>query len=123
MSKTAKALVIPANREEPIREVTLEGDHLRELQALVSGFIEALPIHSSIDPTGRSTGYVNDSGKLEQLPHNSRGTDMMLPSLFFGDHISGDLVLVGFDPNRGIHLPKLPESVVRRVRLIESEAG
>jgi hypothetical protein len=113
------ALVVPV--EGPLVEVELDGT-LEQLQGLVGGRIEAIQIPEAIDPTGRSTGYLNEEGKNEGLPFNGRGTDFMLPGLFFGDFVAGTLVLCGFNPRRGVHA-ELPQTVVDRARLIESEAG
>jgi Domain of unknown function (DUF3846) len=100
-------------------------DGLEQMQELVAGLIQALPIPEFIDPSGRSTAYVNEEGKMIGLEPNMRATDFMVPGvgLFWGDFIAGDFLLVGFDPRRGEHTTHLPQSVADRVRLIESESG
>jgi hypothetical protein len=125
-----KALVIPVNG--PIEEIELaaENDDLDTLQRAVGGYIQALPLPGFVDPTGHSTAYVNEEGKYTckddrgAVAVNFRATDFMVPGvgIFFGDYIAGPMVLCGFDPSTGEH-DELPEAVVKRARLIESEAG
>jgi hypothetical protein len=120
-----KALVIPV--EGPLCEIELaaENDDLDTLQRAVGGFIQALPLPGFVDPTGHSTAYVNEEGKfVSDCEPNMRATDFMVPGvgIFFGDYIAGPMVLCGLDPSTGKH-DELPEAVVKRARLIESEAG
>jgi Domain of unknown function (DUF3846) len=120
-----RALVIPV--EGPLFEVDLErgdGASLAQLQGLVGGAIEAVPLPGFIPGADRATGYVHDEGKLVGAPANMRATDFMVPGvgLFWGDYIAGPLVLCGFDPRTGRHAD-LPEDVGRRARLIEREAS
>jgi Domain of unknown function (DUF3846) len=119
------ALVIPV--EGPLVEVELspreDGSTLAQLQELVGGYIEALPLPDFIEGADRATAYIDEEGKGIQEP-NMRATDFLVPGvgLFWGDYIAGPLVLCGFDPRRGVHA-ELPEGVLRRARLIEREAG
>lgn len=121
-----KALVIPV--EGPLEEIELvpdeNGSTLAPLQAAVGGWIEAVPIPDFVRDADSATAYINEEGKLEQLPFNGRATDFFVSGigLFFGDYIAGPLVLCGFDPETGEHA-ELPEGVIRRARLIEREAG
>jgi hypothetical protein len=114
------ALMIPV--EGPVQSVVLDGT-LAQLQALVGGHIEALPVPSFIDGRGRATAYVNADGKC-LCPPNMRATDFMVPGvgLFFGDYVAGPMLVCGFNPRTGEHA-KMPTSVEKRVRLIEQEAG
>ena len=120
-----RALVIPV--AGPVEEVELPlGDRsqLSELQALVGGLIEALPLPEFIDPAGRATCYANEEGKNIGLPPNMRATDFLCPGvgLLWGDYIAGPLVILGFDPERGINLD-VPSAAVERAMLIAEEAG
>jgi hypothetical protein len=117
-----EALLIPV--DGPVQPVTLD-DTLEQLQGIVGGLIQALPVPEFIDPDGRSTIYVGDESKFDpDCQPNMRATDFLVPGvgLFFGDYISGPMVVAGFEPRTGNHAP-LPESVEQRVRLIEQEAG
>ena len=117
-----RALLIPA--EGPLREIELDGS-LEQLQELVGGRIQALPLPDFIDPNGRATAYVNEEGKYEQADRpNMRATDFLVPGvgLFFGDHVAGDMLLCGFDSATGDHAD-LPDAVAARARLIEREAS
>lgn len=122
------AIVVPA--KEAIYEVELVGElgHglLRSLQKLVGGYIEALPIPEFVSGCNDATAYVNEDGKYtEGCEPNMRATDFMVPGagLLPGDYIAGTFVLVGFDPVTGTHRKQLPDGVIKRIRLIESEAG
>jgi Domain of unknown function (DUF3846) len=119
----AVAIVIPVSG--PVEEVLLDGT-LEHLQRLVGGWIEALPVPEAVvRDAHRCTCYVNEDGKFAvPVEPNMRATDFLVPGvgLFFGDYIAGPLVIVGFDSLSGEHID-VPDSVRRRVRLIESEAG
>jgi hypothetical protein len=116
------ALLIP--EQGPIVQQELDGS-LAQLQGLVGGFIEALPIPEFIPGSDRATAYVNEEGKFHpNCKPNMRATDFMVPGigLFMGDYIAGPFLLCGFDPARGENTD-LPDEVEARVRLIEREAA
>jgi len=104
--QTVRAIVIPANAEEPIHEIGLTGNpsdgYLDALQALVGGLIEAVPWSGAPDDV---TLYVNEEGKFDQdaNPRNDRATRMLRPGtgLFLGDWIAGALVIAGLDRRTG----------------------
>jgi hypothetical protein len=118
-------LLIPV--EGPLVELELEpgesGARLRQLQELVGGFVQALPLPDFIPGAERATAYINEEGR-DVLPPNMRATDYLVPGvgLWWGDYVSGPMVLAGFDPVRGVHR-ELPAPVAARARLIEQEAG
>ena len=118
------ALVIP--EAGPLVTVDLGSDPgLEELQGLVGGMIEALPLPGFIAGAAAATAYINEEGKFDpDCGPNMRATDFMVPGvgLFWGDYIAGPFVLLGFDPSTGTHR-ELPEGVIARARLIEQEAG
>ena len=118
-----KALLIPV--EGPLVELDLPAENrLEELQRLVGGYIEAVPVPYFVNGFDRATSYVNEEGKYIGLPANMRATDFMVPGvgIGFGDVIAGPMLLCGFDPATG-DTADVPAGVVRRARLIESEAG
>jgi hypothetical protein len=122
------ALVVPV--AGPLVEVELVPDAgsgratLTQLQELVGGMIEALPLPDFIAGADAATAYVNEEGKLVGLEPNMRATDFMVPGvgLFWNDYIAGPFVLCGFDPRTGEHA-ELPAPVAARARLIEQEAS
>jgi hypothetical protein len=123
-----QCIIIPDDPSKPIEwDVELpQFQTLEALQEIVHGNIEAVPLPPFLDGHTRSTGYVNEEGKYHRdCQPNMRATDFFVPGvgLFVGDHIAGPLVIVGFDPNTGDHTAEVPQTVVDRVRLIESEAG
>jgi hypothetical protein len=122
-----KALVIPS--EGPLVEVELvpndDGSSLAQLQALVGGYIQALPLPEFIPGSDYATAYINEEGKFDpDCKPNMRATDFFVPGigLMHGDYIAGAVVLCGFDPEVGENRD-VPQAVIDRARLIESEAG
>jgi len=122
------ALVIPADPEQPVRDIGLNVDNsLKQLQELVGGSIEAVIVPEFADePDGAdvyATAYVNANG-LGALPTNWRATDFMVPGagMAWGSVVHGDFVLVGFVPSSGTHAD-LPARARNRARLIADEAG
>jgi hypothetical protein len=102
-----RALLIPADDTQAIREVQIAGNEcggvLDALQAFVGGSIETIPHPTRADVAP----YFNEEGKLIGLPANQRATRLLRESMFDGDHIAGDCVLAGFDPASGetVELP------------------
>lgn len=134
-----KCIVIPDDPAKPIvydHELDTT-DTLGSLQAIVGGFIEAVPIPALKLPAevggsihegaaNRATAYINEEGKYDpKCQPNMRATDFFVPGvgIFPRDFIAGPLLLIGFDPETGEHDEQLPDDVVARVRLIDSEAG
>lgn len=124
-----KAIVIPS--EGPIETIELASDGppsagLADLQRLVGGYVEALSIPLFIKGADDATAYINENGKHDpECKPNMRATDFMVPGVGImpRDYIAGTMVLVGFDATVGEHRPDLPPAVIRRVQLIEREAG
>ena len=116
------ALVIPV--DGPVQTVELDGS-LEQLQALVGGLVQALPVPEFICATGGATAYVGDESKFDpDCAPNMRATDFLVPGvgLVWGDYVAGPMIVAGFDPRTGNHAP-LPAAVKQRVRLIEQESG
>lgn len=126
-----KAIVIPP--AGPIQTIELNttgraavNGSLDQLQQLVGGYIQAVPVPPFIKGGISATAYINEDGKADaECKPNMRATDFMVPGIGImpGDYIAGTMVLVGFDAEVGEHLPDLPPGVTQRVRLIEREAG
>lgn len=117
-----QALLIPV--EGPLEAIELDGT-LAQLQGLVGGNIEAVPLPGFIGGAVHATSYVNEEGKFDpEHKPNMRATDFMVPGagLFFGDYIAGPFLLCGFNAATGEHA-ELPAPVVRRARKIAREAG
>jgi hypothetical protein len=86
----------------PVEEV--EQDGLGDLQRLVDGHVEALPVHGRED----AAAYVNEEGLLEELPGNARATQLL------GIRIAGPAVLCGFDAATGEQKP-IPDDLAQAV--------
>lgn len=116
------ALLIPV--EGPLQEVELD-DTLEQLQEIVGGNIQDVPVPSFLPSAEEATAYVNEDGKyLESCEPNMRATDFMVPGvgIFYGDYIAGPMLLCGFNPGTGEHV-QLPKDIIERARLIEREAA
>lgn len=62
---------------------------LEELQNLVGGYIERIAM-----PNGQAM-YINEEGKLNDLPYNNRATTILkLHRLIPNDYIVGDVVIL-----------------------------
>lgn len=123
-----KALVIPQDKTEPVREVdvpTGEGaDTLSTLQGLVGGLIQALPFPDGLtgDALDDATAYVNEEGKYDpECTMNTRATDVMLPILGLRDVVMGNLVVCGFDAAEGENRD-VPDKAVAWVMRVTREA-
>ncbi len=95
-----KARLIPTTG--PVKEVQQHG--LRDLQALLDGHIEGLPIDGRHD----AAAYVNEQGLLDALADNPRATQLL------GIPIAGPAVLCGFDPATGQQTP-IPDDLAETV--------
>jgi hypothetical protein len=95
-----KALLIPTTG--PVKEVQQHG--LRDLQALLHGPIEGLPVDGRHDVDV----YVNEQGLLDGLADNPRATRLL------GIRIAGPAVLCGFDPATGQQTP-IPDDLAATV--------
>ena len=71
-------------------------DDLETYQCLVGGLIEAIDFQSY-----KYHGFINDSGKLLDLPANSQATEMWKDSLSwpkelpFPEYIAGNMIVLG----------------------------
>lgn len=120
-----KALLIPV--DGPVEEIdlTLGSGQLQQLQGLVGGYIQALPLPDEIEDAERSTVYINEEGKyVGDTRPNLRATVFMVPGigLMAGDYVAGPMILCGFDPLVGENTD-VPAAITERVRLIEREAA
>lgn len=102
-----KVLVIPVDVTEPVRIETLT--NWEAYQDLVGGWIESAPV----DRDDLSL-FINEEGKVMNLPRNSRADDFwrdLLPTgRIPGDYIAGTAVVVGFDPTTGDDVD-VPDSI------------
>ena len=88
---------------------------LDNLQAIVGGPIEALPVKND----ERATAYIHENGKLHNEPANHYATRRMFDILFMGDHIAGPMLVIGITPS-GEHEdipPELAHYMMERCRL------
>lgn len=87
------ALVIPAQGEPYKTEIT-DDSELEQLQKLVGGWIEYVPV---CDEEGEVlfSVFCHEEGKIEGLPLNGRANHFFKEALLEEDHLVGDIVLMG----------------------------
>nr|MDT0664176.1 DUF3846 domain-containing protein [Micromonospora sp. DSM 115978] len=88
-----KAIVLPADPDAPVRVVDLDEISLRAGQRLVGGPIEPVDLTNP-----DATLYLNENGKIHDLPRNFRATLVAwthVPVLRGRDVILGDAYLTG----------------------------
>jgi hypothetical protein len=104
-------LVVPSDASQPLEMRTFA--KLEDYQAAVGGRIEPVDL-----PAFGVTIYVNEEGRLNELPFNSRASFLwwyFVPEARQSAMLLGDAVLVGMPDRRG-NVTDLPEDV--RVLLI-----
>jgi hypothetical protein len=82
------------------------GSHLREIRAVVGGYIEGIRLGADVYM------YVDEEGKLKGLPMNSRATALAIGA-GLPDFVVGPVLLVGFDGSPEI--ASLPPEFVERL--------
>lgn len=92
-------LLIPADLTLPIKEVQADG--LRDLQALVGGYIQDMPHQHE-----RVSVWGDEEGKIKGRPINARATTVWailnaMPERDLRDTLNGDIAVFGFDPDEG----------------------
>jgi hypothetical protein len=114
-------LVIEPGQWKARRE-TVEPD-LRTFQRLVGGSIEALSL------TDEVSAYINEEGKLVDLPRNEAGDRLVKHALSTvgrtmipGDYVAGPLVLMGQPDDEGEDTG-VPESVVELLKAAKVTIG
>ena len=96
-------LVIPADSAEAVRVESIEPG-LEPFQKLVGGYIEQLPGRDTPGVSGYSwLAYVNEEGKLENLPVNERATAFMhsVGGIYDWDTINGAMIIIGEGDGEG----------------------
>lgn len=114
-----KGLTISVS-EEGYRVTEFDGG-LRELQAAVGGYIEAIPTEPSV------TMWVNEEGKLQALPINRLAMDVWIRfdvyrCMVAGDWIAGSCVITGGTTPAG-NTRDLPERWRGWVLRVAHDAG
>jgi hypothetical protein len=90
----------------------VEQDGLGDLQRLLDGHVEALPVDGRED----AAAYVNEEGLLEGPADNVRATRLL------GIQIAGPAVLCGFDPTTGEQKP-IPDDLAEAVLAASTSAS
>lgn len=86
-------ILIPADLQEPLRQVDVEPGDLRAWQDLVEGPIDAMTLYEP-----EASFFINDEGKLRRMEFNHRATALLWvhnPPFREQDVIMGPVVLHG----------------------------
>ena len=96
MSQTITAVIIPADQSAPVRIEKIEPT-LSVFQELVGGYIERIPGGPVADTNGQWHAYLDEDGKIKQLPLNMRATVLLhdAQSIHTWDTVNGNLIIVG----------------------------
>jgi len=100
MSTPITAVIIPADQSAPVRIEQIEPS-LSVFQELVGGYIEGVPGGPVAGTDGQWHAYLDEEGKIKQLPLNMRATVLLheAQSIHSWDTVNGDLVIVGNSHN------------------------
>lgn len=98
------ALVIPA-QGAPYKAEIPTNKELEELQRLVGGFIEYVPVYDEEQKEVGLSLFCNEEGKIDGLPVNLRATHYFGFALQKGDVLVGDIVIMGPPDDDGETLP------------------
>ena len=82
-------------------------DDLADYQQAVGGYIEAVDIKVA---GHEATIYLNEEGKMFDLPLNRSVTRLATGRIFEGDYIAGDVVIVGGVDSEGDTLSLHPDA-------------
>ena len=93
----------------PSGEVTVKAiKGLNSYQAIVGGPIEYVPFPTVLQDEATKkvarvqvSCYVNEEGKIHNLPINRKATELVATVLFPDDFISGPMILTGIDTETG----------------------
>jgi len=112
-----RALVIPADQDEPARVEELTGpasERMRALQALVGGFFQAIGITVR---GSAATLWMDEEGKLKDpmAPLNRRAHRLAQSVLMRGDWVGGDAVVMG-PPSSSGNETDCPQAVIDLAR-------
>jgi hypothetical protein len=122
------AIVIPADREQPLRVEEIEQGGLAHCQRLVGGYIQVINLDNP-----PCSMYLNEDGKVQELPLNKRATAVMWvhnPVFFEHDIIVGDALITGPPDDQGYDtdVPKVLEQLLLncegvRIEIQKTEDG
>jgi hypothetical protein len=87
------SIIIPADDEAMMRQEQIGASHLPDYQAVTGGLIEHIELEDP--PSGL---YINEEGKLLELPVNRRATLLLWmhnPAFRYRDVIVGDALVAG----------------------------
>ncbi|HEV2403431.1 MAG TPA: DUF3846 domain-containing protein [Candidatus Saccharimonadales bacterium] len=98
ISETGEALrittiVVPADEEQPLQRKEIGAASLDDRQQIVGGYIEAIRLRQP-----PSSLYVNEEGKLQELPLNRRASMLLWVhhrGYRYEDYVAGDAFLTG----------------------------
>ena len=88
------ALLIRADgTEQEVHPANGKRFSLEELQGFVGGLVELIDV-------GEGIMWINEEGKLINLPYNEGATGLAAPYLFWGDYVAGDVLVLSAKEDR-----------------------
>jgi hypothetical protein len=112
---TKQVIVITAEHEVSVQQMPV-ADEYNFLNTAVAGWIQAVPL---IDDLEGITLWVNEEGKMANLPYNIKATYLWEQSYGFTDVIVGTAVLTGGSDDEGETLPLTDVQVAKVLELLK----
>jgi hypothetical protein len=114
---TKQVIVITPEQEVSVQQMpSTSPDEYNFLNTAVAGWIQAVPLD---DDLAGITLWVNEEGKLDDLPYNTKATYLWELSYGFTDVICGTAVLTGGSDEEGETLPLTNEQVEKVLALLK----
>ena len=117
-----KVIVVPADREQPLRIEELEASDLDHMQCLVGGDLEVINLE---EPS--CSLFINEDGGYRQLPANERATLLLRvgrPAFLTAPSLVGDAFITGAPDRSGddTDAPEQLRQVLFDAKYLEVEA-
>ncbi len=112
---TKQVIVITPEHEVSVQQMPM-ADEYNFLNTAVAGWIQAVPLDDNLEGI---TLWVNEEGKLNNLPYNPLATILWEMSYGFTDVICGTAVLTGGTDDEGETLPLTDEQVAKILAVVK----
>jgi len=113
--ETKQVIVITPEHEVSVQQMPI-ADEYNFLNTAVAGWIQAVSLADDLEGI---TLWVNEEGKLDNLPYNQKATYLWEQSYGFTDVICGTAVLTGGSDDEGETLPLTDVQVAQVLALLK----
>lgn len=110
-----QVIIITPEHEVSVQQMPM-ADRYNFLSTAVAGWIQAVPLADDLEGI---TLWVNEEGKLNNLPYNPLATILWEMSYGFTDVICGTAVLTGGSDDEGETLPLTDEQVAKILAVVK----